>query len=474
MSKLASWCSRVALAAAVAGCASGAATRAVRLYERGDYRAAAQAAEQGRRASVGDEDAWRMQLRALLALGEREALVETYAAYRQARGGADDAALLLELAEATLGQGLRAPSVALRVASIRAVEKAELRGLADAVAQRLADPDDRVVAAAAAAVLRGYADAAEALDDMLRSEDEEARRLALDGLGRKVAKHAVQELRAGAQDRSPVVRETALRHLGELRQDELAPVLLAHAADRAAPVRAAALRALAQLPGVASLGAARALASSASRDEALSVRMAALELLLALGEAPALERLVGDGEVSVALAAARALRLDAQRSAPVLERGLTSAAWTDRVAALGQLVALLGEAGAARARPLLADPAPEVRLAAARVVARRGGLAEALAVIEALVAPLSAAGASASGAAVDAAVDLMALEERRGEEVLAAALRVRSAERRSQAVAGHRLVGRVTPGLLGALADASPAVRVEAAAVMAELARKLE
>lgn len=467
---LASWWFRGALAVAVAGCTSGAVTRSVRLYEQGDYRAAAQVAEAGRQASPGDDDAWRMQLRALLALGEREALVETYGAYREARGAKDDAALLRELAEATLGQGLRAPSVALRVASIRAVEKAELRGLADAVAQRLTDPDDRVVAAAAAAVLRGYGDAAEALDDMLRSEEEEARRLAYDGLGRKVAKHAVQELLTGAKDPSPSVRETAVRYLGELRQGELAPVLLASAADRAPGVRAAALRGLAQLPSFAP-EAARARASAAASDESLAVRMAAIELLLALGQRAALEALLEDGEVTVALAAARALRLEAQRSAPVLERGLASAAWTDRVSALGQLVALLGEPGAARARPLLADPAPAVRLAAARVMARHGGRAEALAVLEEQVASVMGAGASVSSAAVEAAIDLAALEPARGEPALAAALRARSSERRLQAVAGHRVLGRVTPGLLGALADASPMVRVEAAAVLAELAK---
>lgn len=467
---LASWCFRVALAAAVAGCTSGAVARSVRLYEQGDYRAAAQVAEAQRRSSAGDDDAWRMQLRALLALGEREALVETYGAYREARAGVDDAALLRELAEATLGQGLRAPSVALRVASIRAVEKAELRGLADAVAQRLADPDDRVVAAAAAAVLRGYAEAAEALDDMLRSEDEEARRLAFDGLGRKVAKHAVQELVAGAEDPSPSVRETALRYLGELGRGELAPVLVARAADRSPAVRGAALRGLAQLPAVARAERTLALAKAAAREESLAVRMAAIELLRALGQTAALEGLLDDAEVTVALAAARALRLEPQRSAAVLERGLASSAWTERVAALGQLVALLGEPGAARARPLLADPSPEVRLAAARVLARHGGRAEALAVLEEQVAPVLGAAASASGAAIEAAVDLAALEPARGELVLAVALRVRSAERRQQAVAGHRTLGRVTPGLLGALADASPMVRVEAAAVLAELA----
>ena len=199
------------------GCASGATKQSVSLYESGDYRGARAAAERGLATAPDDEDASRMHVRAQLALGDGAEVARSYHRHKLARAGNDDAALVLELAEATLGQGLRSPSTALRLASIRAVEESELRGLADAVAERMTDPDDRVVATAAAAVLRGYPDAVEALDDMLRSEDEEARRIALDGLGRKVAKHARAELTAGAADPDPSVRRTALRHLASLR-----------------------------------------------------------------------------------------------------------------------------------------------------------------------------------------------------------------------------------------------------------------
>jgi hypothetical protein len=164
-----SWLVRAALLGTLlGGCASAATKESVRLYEHGDFGAAASAADRGIAADRDDEGAWRMRVRAALALGDAKALADAYARYRVARGG-DDAALLAELAQATIAQGLTSPSVALRIGAIRAVEESELLDLADQVASRMEDRDDRVVATAAAAVLRGYTDAVAALDEMLHS-----------------------------------------------------------------------------------------------------------------------------------------------------------------------------------------------------------------------------------------------------------------------------------------------------------------
>ncbi|MBK7535962.1 MAG: HEAT repeat domain-containing protein [Myxococcales bacterium] len=336
------------------GCASGATKQSVSLYESGDYRGARAAAERGLATAPDDEDASRMHVRAQLALGDGAEVARSYHRHKLARAGNDDAALVLELAEATLGQGLRSPSTALRLASIRAVEESELRGLADAVAERMTDPDDRVVATAAAAVLRGYPDAVEALDDMLRSEDEEARRIALDGLGRKVAKHARAELTAGAADPDPSVRRTALRHLASLRDPSHAALFQQRARDRDAGVRAAALHGLAALD-VPRLGAqTRAelapVLAAALRDPALPARLAAVALAAALGARAALEPLLVDPDLTVALGAARALGASEAVAGQVVARGLASSRWTDRAATLNQLGAVLGAAAPARAR----------------------------------------------------------------------------------------------------------------------------
>lgn len=469
----------------LAACTSAATKQSVRLYEGGDYQGAAVAADRGIAADRDDEGSWRMRVRAALALGDAAGIAETYARYREAHGG-DDAELALELAQVTLRQGLASPSVALRIAAIRAVEESELSDLADAVAERMADPDDRVVAAAAAAVLRGYSDAATALDDMMHSEDPEARRIAIDGLGRKMAKHAVAELSAAAGDAEASVRRTAISHLADLRDAELAALFLQHLADPDDGVRTevtAAFTALVQAKK-AQADAAMVLAASA-KYPALAVRVAAVALAAALGDRGALAALLADADVTVALAAGAALHSDAAALAPIFDRALApAAAWPDKVAALNQASALLGAAAAQqRARAAAADPEPAVRLAAARVLAHSGARPEAIALLVAAVAPggTAAPNAAASDPAtaapagartIEAAVDLILLGDLRGEAALSNALReASSAELRGRAASAHRLARKITPALLAALADPSGAVRVEAAAALAALAR---
>src|SRR5215468_8090083 len=181
------------------GCASHA-QHTVALYETGDYAGAARTADAELVAHPGDEGLWQMRIRAALALGDRPGVARAYAAYREQLAGDDDRELLRDLAIATLGQALAAPSAKLKIAAIEAVEAAELEPLADQVAQRLRDDDDRVVAAAAVAVLHGAPDAPKAAGDMLHSEDAEARRIAVDGVGKKVGKLAVADLEAAAGD----------------------------------------------------------------------------------------------------------------------------------------------------------------------------------------------------------------------------------------------------------------------------------
>lgn len=456
---------------AQAACTSAATKQSVRLYEGGDYQAAAVAADRGIADDRGDDGAWQMRLRAALAMGDAAGVASHYAEYQKARGG-DDLDLALELAQVTIGQALASPSVALRLSAIAAVEASELHDLADAVAQRMTDGDDRVVAAAAAAVLRGYADAATALDDMMRSEDPEARRLAVDGLGRKMAKYAQAELAAAAGDPEPSVRRTALGHLADLRDADLAPLFLERLRDRDDGVRAEAVSAFAQLAKAKrALEAASSALPLATKDRALSVRLAAVRLAASLDDRPALTAFLADPDVSVTLAAASAQKLDPSAATPIVERGLRSPEWPTRVATLNHLVALLGPAAAQqRARAAALDPELSVRLAAARVLGQSGAKPEALSLLLSVASPPDQVPMTSH--TIEAAVDLIHLGDPRGEYTLSRALTFGPPDLRLAAASAHLLARKLTPSLLAALADPSGPVRLTAASALAALAKE--
>nr|MBA3819934.1 HEAT repeat domain-containing protein [Deltaproteobacteria bacterium] len=204
------------LAVAVLASCANRAKGSVTLYEAGDYAGAARVAEAGLARHPDDDGLWQMRIRAALALGDARAIAAAYGSYHRQRGS-DDAELLRELAIATLEQALTSPSAKLKLVAITAVASAEIEALAEAVAQRMEDDNDQVVAAAAVAVLRAFPQAPGAASDMLRSEDPEARRIALEGIAKKVGKLALPDVRKAATDDDPRVRSAALRWLGQLR-----------------------------------------------------------------------------------------------------------------------------------------------------------------------------------------------------------------------------------------------------------------
>jgi HEAT repeat protein len=444
----------------VAGCANRA-KHSIDLYESGDYAASARAADEGLSEHPDDDSLWGMRVRAALALGDGDAVAKAYASYTKQRGD-DDKPLLRDLAVATIAQALGSPSVRLKIAAIDAVAELELMSLADDVAKKLEDQDDRVVASAAIAVLRGYAQAPEAAAMMLKSEKPEARRIAVDGIGRKIGKLALADLEHAADDQDARVRATALRWLGQLKDADAVAVCTKRLGDRDENVRAAAGLALARI----GLGNLPELGKKALGDRALAVRLAGIELYAAGHRDDLLAPLADDKDPLVALAAALAMKpARTDLAGKAVERAVAAEEPTTRAGAANYLIAALGKPGALPvAQKLAADPDVSVRLSAARVLARAGDKDGATAVFVA---------ALATDHAVQAAADLAALGDARGLDELAKLVHdpARTPEARADAAAAHRTAHHVTAGLVAALADPSGAVRVEAAATLAALAK---
>ncbi len=455
---------RIVLALALltpAACASRA-KHSVSLYESGDYAGAMRAADEGLASHPDDDGLWAMKVRAALALGDAAGVAKAYQGYIDHRSDLDKE-LLTDLATATIGQALASPSVKLKIAAIEAVERLELHPLTDAVADRLEDRDDRVAAAAAVAVLKGIPGAAQIADDLTRSENADARRIVIDGIGRKVGKLAAADLEKAASDKDARVRRVAVRWLGMIKDKDAVEILTKRMRDHDEGVRAAAAGALARI-GIGNLAD---LGKQALADHMLSVRLAGIDLLVAAKRDAELVALVDDKDPMVGLGAAIAVKgAHPELAQKAVDRALAAEEWTARAGAANMMRSALGKDEArATAQRLLADTAVGVRLAAARVLVHAGDKEAAR--------PIFAAAITDAELGVQAAADLADLGDPAGVAALSAFTLdpSRSPEQRAMAAAAHRSAHRVTPGLVAALADSSGVVRIEAAATLGALAK---
>jgi HEAT repeat protein len=441
-------------------CTSSAARQAKHLYDRGDYAGAAQLADSELVGRPGDDDLWNVRIRALLAQGDGARIAGDYAKYVQARGG-DDPDLVIDMATATLDQGLDSMSVDVRIQTIGFIEDLALEPLAEDVMDQMESEDDRIAAAAAVAVLRGHPQAPYLLEQLQHSDDPHARAIAIEGIGRKVGKHADDDLRKAAADPDPRVRVAAMIALGGIF-DEVSTRSLGEAlADPDATVRAAAARSLADRRRGDLAGFAR----KALADESAAVRLGGVAILAAGKDTAGLQALLGGDDPVIAVQAAAALEgADPAGAAQAVDAALARSESAVRVGAVNLMEAALGKAAAfERAHRLLADADLAVRLAAARVLAYQKHAAEAI--------PVFAAALDGTER-LSAAADLARLGDARGVATLSAALQ--SAKRpadRVRAAQMHGSAHRITPGLVAALADQSGQVRVVAAYYLIKIAR---
>jgi HEAT repeat protein len=451
----------VTFAVAAMACGPSTAARyAQALYDRGDFQGAAQAAP----ATSGDAALVRVGLRARLAAGDARGAVDAYAAWRAGRD--DDRPALRLLAEDTLAQALTSPSVAVKVQAIQAVASLEIEALADEVTLRLGDREEQVLAAAAVAVLRSHPQAPDILASMLTAEDPLARAIAVRGMAAKVGRHAADDLRNALGDPDPRVRRAAISGLVAINDAPTTDALIRLAGkDADGQVRAAALDALAH----GRRGGVDAVAHAALNDAFLGARLAAIALVATLGDRATIDQLLTDADPLIAIHAARAAHAwNPTGAAAAIDAGLAAKDTATRAAALNLAVAALGKPGAAeRATRASADPDVGVRLSAARVLASVGQRAPAIAL---WVAVLDGHAGTVEDQ-ISAAADLARAGDARGDRALGAFAATGEPAQRQDAVASHAIAGHITPGLIAALADSAPQVRVEAATVLWSLVR---
>ncbi len=465
---------RLALLFALTACADHA-QHSVALYDNGDYSGAAHAADEGLATHPDDDGLWGMRIRAALAEGDAAAVRKAYSAYRTERGD-DDKELLRDLVTATLDQALESPSVPLKIAAIQAVQEIELEPLALTVAKRMEDDDDRVAATAAIAVLRAFPQAPKVASQMLDSDNPEARRIAVDGIGKKVGKLAAGDLEKAANDVDPRVRRAAVYWLGEIKDRDAGDVLGKRQTDPDEAVRAAAATAIAQI----ATGDLEAAAKTALADKARSVRASGVAILVAAHRDAELVALAADADPVVALEAAIAVkRTRPELAAQAIERAIGDDDWAIRAGAANQLMRAVGKTAALPlAKRLIADKDRRVRAAAARVLAHAGDAPDAIAVFAAIAATDLHGEPHTPGAprvrdVIEAWADLAALDDARGIQGLSDLVSDSAAPQAQRVAAAnaHRTARRVTAGLVAALADQSATVRVAAATAIGMLAK---
>src|SRR5262249_37813594 len=152
------------------------------------------------------------------------------------------------------------------------------------------DEDDRVAATAAVAELRGHPQAKVFAAEMLKSDNPEARRIAVDGITRKWKRLAIVDVGHAVDDIDARGRRTASRWPRRGRDRDAVELVTKRLKDRDEGVRAAGVTACGKLAATSAAGAidTAAIAKAALADSALAVRLAAIPLVRSDAELAAL------------------------------------------------------------------------------------------------------------------------------------------------------------------------------------------
>lgn len=374
--------------------------------------------------------------------GDTQARVTAMRA-RVARGQRVPAKDAREIALATLWAALEAPDPAARQAAVEVIERAEIEPLAQAVSKRLGDDDEHVQLAAAIALLRAHPDASAIVLGALEAPEPSLRVAAVRALARKLKRDAAGTITPLAKDADAGVRASVLA--GLVGRDAVEPARAALADDDGG-VRAAAVRALGDPDAALKL----------LEDPYLGARLAALEVVADHGAEESLEAPVVTKDPYLALRAGVILarRGETAPGARAIDVAGRAADWPLRAAALNALA----DVGPKRAVEFAAvfdkDPVAEVRLAAARALARLGDAARAQTMLRALLD---------GPTALDAALELARMGASGGAEAVRARWDAGDAPARLTIVREAGALPGTDAILLDGARDPSPLVRVAAA-----------
>ncbi|MEN9938302.1 MAG: hypothetical protein RLZZ387_4881 [Chloroflexota bacterium] len=360
---------------------------------------------------------------------------------------------------------LRRPDAAVRQAAVGALNAIGHPDMAARAAVLLDDPDPHVrEAAVQIAGYFGYPACTPALLERCHDPDERVRRAAVAQLPFVEDARALPMLAAALGDATPAVRAAAARALAHAPLPDALPLLLSALADSDRWTRYYAAQAL----GRHQAGAAeQALARVIEEDQAVPVRLAAVEALGRIGERGAVATIARQAAADNTELAGAALHALGAIGGPEARRALHAALGARDTARRAAAAEALGHSGDPADIPLLrqvaeGDRASEVRAAAVAGLGATDAGAPALVTL------------AADPALRQAAVAALVAGGERWIETVAGGLRHPSAAVRRAMVEVLARIRRPTASaqVRAALADSDPAVRAAAEAALQRMAQQ--
>ncbi len=429
---------------------------AVQALRVGDLHKAQERAQQALREHPADRSAWQVRTLALLRLGEASQAAQFYRQWTELLGHQDQG-LYRKMAIAVVQMRLQSAASSSTPLAIAIVRKQELHELEQFVRPWMQVSDPRI-ASEASLLFLSEAQGRGAAMQWLDSGSARRRAAMLPTLGAALGEGVRSQVTAALVDEDAGVRWAALSVLASWKTPSDRSVFLRVAVeDESGRVRSRALRALAVYPDPVPA----ALLAHALTDAYTGVRVAAVDAIAK--DSPSagqrLKELADSEDFSVALRASVHLyKVSGQDARLLLARAMEAEQWTTRAAALYAAAGCTSPSQALQlARRGDADEHWEVRLAAAGLAIRLGHRQLGVQWLQQVVlqAPLE----SKRSAAI-----LLAEQGEENVDKILSEMSVQGSEaERGAALTAHGAAKVVSEGLINALADPSPALRLLAA-----------